>query len=242
MPVEVTSPAAINLSGYKDLSVGPFFGKRVDPEDTFDLLVIAIQALGTAANTGQAFASNWQGRPEDGSDVAVYIYRALSEANRFSLLDFSAVPKARELNEAVLLVSGQVTRNEVERNVERKVTKDGSGNVNTVYTLTTGIDYEVSLKLIDVSNGEIFLVEQYPCSYSDVATQEGYEPEGLSQRRIDDYFVQCKNEVAYEFAKSVAPYTEIVNVHFAKIGESRETEMGIELARAGNWSAARPRR
>lgn len=239
VPVQVTRPAEINLAQYKKVAVGPFQGIQDRPSNVFQLLVTAVQALGDAANTqNQAFQTNWQGQRDDGSDVALHIFNSLTNTGRFSLIDFSAIPTARATGDAVLMVSGTIARKNHESRVtsDKRKTKDGA--VYYVYTRKTNAYYNVNVKLVDVSNGNIYLSRQYPCKRTVKNSQNGSRPAKLWDGKIHNMYDECKVEIAKGFAKAVAPYTETVIASFAKVDESPATEAGINHAKIGSWQAA----
>ena len=239
VPVQVTRPAEINLANYKKIAVGPFQGKQDVPSNAFDLLVVAVQALADAAhNSNGAFQTNWQGQRDDGSDVALHVFNSLTKTGRFSMIDFSFIPSARSSGDAVLMVSGTVARKEVHSGINTSKHEDKNGKIYYSYTRTTQANYNVNLNLVDVSSGAIYMTRQYPCSRSDTRSQTNKAPKKLSMHEVHGLYDQCKLQIAKSFAKAVAPYTETVTAWFAKIDNSPDTEIGINHARAGNWTAA----
>lgn len=238
IPVQVTRPAQINLSAYKNIAVGPFQGKEDEPSTVFELLVTAVQALGEAASANQAFQTNWQGSSEDGSDVALHVFNALSSNGRFSMIDFSGIPNAQASGNAVLLVSGTVADKSFTSKLSAEKLKNSEGVAYTTFTQSWRVTYNVNVKLVDVSNGAIYLSKRYPCQKTGSMSQNDQKPSKLGSYQINELYDDCKRDIAGQFAKAVAPYTETVHAHFAKIDNSPSTEAGIHHARAGNWDAA----
>jgi hypothetical protein len=234
--VKVKRPAEINVARYQKLIVGPVQGTAQN-EGLITLLAKAVVQLASGKNN-DAFAANWRGQSADGSDIAQHIQMAVANSGRFAMIDFNSVRTAREsgsMTSPTLLITGIVNNQSADDRVTSHQEKDSKGNFSTRYTRNVSAHYDVNVQLMDFSSGEIFFTRSFPCTRNETRSAINTVPDAVD---VFALYNKCKDSIASNFAKAIAPYDEMVTAYFRKDDLLPDAPMGIEFAKAGSWDQA----
>lgn len=223
--VPVTKPAEINLKGVKKIAVGEiggYMGEDIGEEITNALFV--------------------SDRFPDVLDR-----ENLNSILREQGLSWSGITTSEEsakLGEvigATALVVGRVSDNDYkeerkQRTFQRTTYTKPKRTYNvTEYTRTGVATLTANLKVIDVQTGKILATKKYEASYTITTKKEEGTPPGIDE---EDLYEACRGNIVSQFMKSIAPYTIRVEMKFQRDKEIPEIELGINMAKIGNWDNA----
>lgn len=218
--VAVTRPAEINLRGINKIAIGEVTGNC--GQEVYDLL------------TSKLFESG----KFDVLDRA-NLDKIMKEHNLTlgGAVDEKTAAKMGELVGAASLVFGNVTMCKYE---EKKTVgqpwKDKDGGYHKSHYVTGTAKVTVTLKVVGMQTGKILAVK----TISKEATKQNSADNGWPESPDGDAIMnEARNQTIAAFMKMISPYSEYVNVTFAK-NDSKvpEMEQGVNYAKKGMWSEA----
>lgn len=223
VPMQVTHPAEINMSRYKQVAISNIDG-----------------------NLGNAFGDDLKGRLVESGRFALVDRARMDQIMRelhLSSSDLVQSDKAAKLGNllpATAIISGRVNGKYDEKMTHSDSTcyrdkKDKKGyRCRTNYrngTFSTG----GSIDVIDVSTAQIIKSKALGnrCEASTSATNE--TPDIIDR---DSLIAKCNDENVTKFMKAISPWTEIVQAPFRKDGDLPSLEAGVNQAKIGDMQGA----
>ncbi|MEW6264127.1 MAG: tetratricopeptide repeat protein [Thermodesulfobacteriota bacterium] len=92
-----------------------------------------------------------------------------------------------------------------------------------------------SFEVVDQSTGLVIASKTAGCVEAEETEATDATPDYIDDRAM---LAKCSRQTAFEFHKTISPWTETVQASFYKDGDLPMLEKGIELARAGLWDQA----
>ncbi len=220
-----TAPAEVNLAGYKRIAVAGVLGEGGEQ-------------LATALNEA-IFAT---GRFEVLERKNVEQIMAEQELSISGLVNSDTAVPIGEMLASATLVVGEVTVSDYQENVQREVktclTKEKKPTEYpcTHFTRTANATLSAALKVLDTTSGKILAIKTLTTSAGDRRKAIDNEPPPFNSR--DAWLARCRQQLAADFAKVIAPYQVQVSVVLLSDDDFPELEQGVNFARLGNWDQA----
>ncbi len=252
--VVVERPAAINLSRYNRLAIGRFSGlearvERIGHQTNtvgirnkqplwVDLLSASGAILGALSQGPSAGVGGWRGQATDGSDIAQFLHRVLTDRRRFVLVDSSrleAIQKTMAHPSNTVLAAGAVRAHSVKDTITRTESTDRDGKAHSYNTRNVSVRYEVDMQLVDFDTGEELLSRSYNCSEREGTSATDREPPSIDPMAL---LKRCKESAALKFANALTPHYAVVRVYFRTDNKLPQMREGIQCAKAAKWPCA----
>lgn len=217
--IPVTRPAEINMSDFKQITVGDI-ANQYDRADRFFESTIT-----TALYNSKKF------EVLDRKNLD----KILSERNlTMDAITRTGSTQAGNLIAATALISGTVITSSVNEDVKVENSyQDKKGNTHTNYIYSAKANVIVNFIVTDLSSGRIIYTKEIEKNKED---KQFYEDR--PKERYDKYKLlnDTKKQVVDEFLKKIMPYEEKVGVPFKT--ESDAFDKGIDFARYGKMKEA----
>ena len=220
VPMQVTHPAEINMSSYKQVAISDVQG-----------------------NLGGAFAGGLKENLVESGRFQVVDRQRLDQIMRelrlsnSDLADSSSAKKLGKLLPAAALVTGHTDGNYKEKVVYQDQTCGSKDKKYACRRYIRNGTYRTSgsIDVIDVATGQIIKskVQGNTCEESTQAidgTPEGIDQDALASR--------CLTQNLVVFTKAISPWTQTVQVPFKTDKKMPELEAGVTKARLGDLKAA----
>ena len=220
VPINVTHPAEINMSKYKQIAISTIDG-----------------------NMSRIFIDDLKSRIIDSGRFTLVDRNRLDEIMhelRLSNSDLAQSDKAAKLGNllpATAIITGRIDGDYKEKTESSNATcyKDKVKYSCTNYTRSGKFNTSGSMDVIDVSTGEIVKSKRLAnsCENNTSATDE--TPPSIDR---DELVGNCLNQGLNAFFKAISPWSELVNVPFRKDGDIPNLEFGINKAKIGDMDGA----
>ena len=223
VPIQVTHPAEINMSMYKQIAIS-----RID------------------GNLGNAFADDLKERLIETGRFTLVDRARLDQIMRelkLSSSDLVQSDKAAKLGNllpATAIISGHTNGKYEEKMTHEDSTCYRDKNDKRGYRCRTNYRNGIfstggSIDVIDVSTGQIIKSKTLGnrCEAGTSATNEN--PDSIDR---DSLIAQCNDQNVTKFVKAISSWTEIVQAPFRKDGDLPALEAGVNQAKIGDMQGA----
>lgn len=220
VPINVTHPAEINMSKYKQIAISNIDG-----------------------NMGRIFTDDLKGRIIDSGRFTLVDRNRLDEILRelrLSNSDLAQSDKAAKLGNllpATAIISGRMDGDYQEKTESSNDTcyRKKVAYSCTNYTRSGKFNTSGSMDVIDVSTGEIMKSKRLANTCEDNTSGTDETPPSIDR---DALVGKCLNLGLNAFFKAISPWSELVAVPFRKDGDIPELEHGINMAKIGDMDGA----
>jgi len=231
--VPVTKPAEINLKGKNEIIVNDIVPGDPGNSD----LVRGGQILADMVREGLA-ESNFKiiDRNHLGSIMAEL------QLGSSDLASPEGQAKLGKIMTGSVMVSGRMDNYDAGDKVtgeKRECTRyEGDTEIRyrcVVYTRTAGSNVRASFNVIDVASAQNLKTKVLTCKNSATTKATDAVPDEID---LDALREECARQVAADFNKVIAPWTQHLKAFFQKDGSLPTLETGIQYAQAGDWESA----
>ncbi|RKZ30517.1 hypothetical protein DRQ36_05310 [bacterium] len=216
--VPIVKPAEINLKGIEKIAVGEISG--------FMGLDFADELTTALFNTER--------------------YEVLDRQNLNSILSEQGLTwtgianpkesaKLGDIIGAAALVVGRVSDHSYNEEVTYDDRKRKDGTNYRIYWRKGLAKLVINLKVIDVQTGRILATKQFEAGYSAQTTATNSKPAEIDKTSL---YRGCREDIVKQFVKMIAPYTVYVKMSFLSDGDIPDLQMGVNMAKVGNWDNA----
>ncbi len=223
VPVQVTHPAEINMSKYKQVAIS-----RID------------------GNLGNAFSDDLKGRLiESGRFTLVDRARLDQIMHELKLSSSDLVQSDKAAKLGNLLPATAIISGRTDGKYEEKMThfdgtcyrdkNDKRGYTCRTYTRTGTFLTGGSIDVIDVSTAQILKSKPLGNRCEDSNSETGGTPEGIDRNALA---AKCNDQNVTKFMKAISPWKENVQAPFKKDGDLPILEVGVNQAKIGDMQAA----
>ncbi len=217
--VPVTRPAEINLRGINKIIVGDITG--TGGQEIADLL------------TSELFKS---GKFEVLERANLDKIMKEHSINLSGAVDEKTAAEMGKLIGASTLILGNVSQYKYDQKMTYSEWKDKEDKSHRTYTKTGTARVIATFRVVGLTTGKMLAVKTVEKEVTRQTRADDGEPEDPHK---DEAMRTTVNETVAAFIKTIAPYTDYVNIVFAPLDKNLpELERGINFAKAGRWGDA----